>query len=32
MTAAPYTGGVIADRISSRSSPIDLMPFRVDRF
>jgi D-amino-acid dehydrogenase len=32
MTAAPYTGVVIADLISGRPSPIDLTPFRADRF
>jgi D-amino-acid dehydrogenase len=32
MTAAPYTGVVIADLISGRPSPIDLKPFRADRF
>jgi D-amino-acid dehydrogenase len=32
MTAAPYTGVVIADLISARPSPIDLTPFRADRF
>jgi glycine/D-amino acid oxidase-like deaminating enzyme len=32
MTAAPYTGVVIADLISGRPSPIDLTPFRANRF
>lgn len=32
MTAAPYTGVVIADLIAGRPSPIDLKPFRADRF
>ena len=32
MTAAPYTGVVIADLVSGRPSPIDLAPFRADRF
>jgi D-amino-acid dehydrogenase len=32
MTAAPYTGVVIADLISGRPSPIDLAPFRAGRF
>ncbi|HET7886640.1 MAG TPA: FAD-binding oxidoreductase [Bradyrhizobium sp.] len=32
MTAAPYTGVVISDLISGRPSPIDLAPFRADRF
>jgi glycine/D-amino acid oxidase-like deaminating enzyme len=32
MTAAPYTGVVIADLISGRPSPIDLLPFRAGRF
>jgi glycine/D-amino acid oxidase-like deaminating enzyme len=32
MTAAPCTGVVISDLISGRPSPIDLAPFRADRF
>lgn len=32
MTAAPYTGVVIADLVSGRSPPIDLTPFRASRF
>lgn len=32
MTAAPYTGQIIADLVSGRPSPIDLSPFRPDRF
>jgi D-amino-acid dehydrogenase len=32
MTAAPYTGQVLADLVSGRPSPIDLTPFRADRF
>lgn len=32
MTAAPYTGKVLADLVSGRPSPIDLSPFRPDRF
>ena len=32
MTAAPYTGVVISDLVSGRPSPIDLTPFRADRF
>jgi D-amino-acid dehydrogenase len=32
MTAAPYTGVVIADLISGRPLPIDLTPFRAGRF
>lgn len=32
MTAAPYTGRIIAELISGRPSPIDLSPFRPDRF
>jgi D-amino-acid dehydrogenase len=32
MTAAPYTGVVIADLISGRPSPVDLTPFRAGRF
>lgn len=32
MTAAPYTGHVVAELVSGRPSPIDLSPFRPDRF
>jgi D-amino-acid dehydrogenase len=32
MTAAPYTGVVISDLIAGRPLPIDLSPFRADRF
>jgi D-amino-acid dehydrogenase len=32
MTAAPYTGVVISDLIAGRPLPIDLTPFRADRF
>ena len=32
MTAGPYTGVVISDLVSGRPSPIDLTPFRADRF
>jgi D-amino-acid dehydrogenase len=32
MTAAPYTGVVLADLVSGRSPQIDLTPFRSDRF
>ena len=32
MTAAPYTGKVVADLIAGRPPPIDLSPFRADRF
>jgi D-amino-acid dehydrogenase len=32
MTAAPYTGVVLADLVSGRPAPIDLTPFRSDRF
>ncbi len=32
MTAGPYTGQIIADLVSGRPSPIDLSPFRPDRF
>jgi len=32
MTAAPYTGKVVADLVSGQPSPIDLTPFRPDRF
>jgi D-amino-acid dehydrogenase len=32
MTAAPYTGVIIADLIAGRPSPVDLTPFRPDRF
>jgi D-amino-acid dehydrogenase len=32
MTAAPYTGHVVAELVSGRLSPIDLSPFRPDRF
>ena len=32
MTAAPYSGRIIADLVSGRPSPIDLSPFRPDRF
>ena len=32
MTAAPYTGKVLADLVSGRPPPIDLSPFRPDRF
>lgn len=32
MTAAPYTGKVIAELVSGRPAPIDLSPFRPDRF
>ena len=32
MTGGPYTGKIIADLVSGRSSPIDLTPFRATRF
>jgi D-amino-acid dehydrogenase len=32
MTGGPYTGKVIADLIAGRPAPIDLTPFRPDRF
>jgi D-amino-acid dehydrogenase len=32
MVAAPYTGMVVADIVSGRSPPIDLAPFRANRF
>lgn len=32
MTASPYTGKVIAEIVSGRPSPIDLAPFRPNRF
>lgn len=32
MTAAPYTGRIVADLVSGRPSPIDLSPFRAGRF
>jgi D-amino-acid dehydrogenase len=32
MTGGPYTGKVIADLIAGRPAPIDLTPFRADRF
>jgi D-amino-acid dehydrogenase len=32
MTAAPYTGRVVADLVSGRPAPIELAPFRPDRF
>ncbi|HVY00213.1 MAG TPA: FAD-dependent oxidoreductase [Pseudorhodoplanes sp.] len=32
MTTAPYTGKVIAEIVSGRPAPIDLSPFRPDRF
>lgn len=32
MPAAPYKGKIVADLISGRPSPIDLAPFRPDRF
>jgi D-amino-acid dehydrogenase len=32
MTGGPYTGKVIADLIYGRPSPIDLSPFRANRF
>lgn len=32
MTGAPYTGRVIADLVAGRPAPIDLTPFRPDRF
>jgi glycine/D-amino acid oxidase-like deaminating enzyme len=32
MTAAPYTGHVVAELVSGRPSPIDLSPFRPGRF
>jgi D-amino-acid dehydrogenase len=32
MTGGPYTGKVIADLVAGRPAPIDLAPFRPDRF
>lgn len=32
MTGGPYTGKVIADLVAGRPAPIDLTPFRPDRF
>ncbi len=32
MTGGPYTGKVIADLVAARPAPIDLTPFRPDRF
>lgn len=32
MTGGPYTGKIIADLIAGRPAPIDIMPFRPDRF
>jgi len=32
MTGGPYTGRVIADLVAARPAPIDLTPFRPDRF
>ena len=32
MTGGPYTGKVIADLVAGRPSPVDLSPFRPDRF
>ncbi len=32
MTGGPYTGKVIADLVAGRSAPIDMTPFRADRF
>ena len=32
MTGGPYTGVVIADLVAGREPPIDLSPFRPDRF
>jgi D-amino-acid dehydrogenase len=32
MTGGPYTGKVIADLVAGRPAPIDLSPFRADRF
>jgi D-amino-acid dehydrogenase len=32
MTGGPYTGKVIADLIAGRPAPIDLTPFRAERF
>lgn len=32
MTGGPYTGVVLADLIAGRPAPIDLTPFRPDRF
>ena len=32
MTGGPYTGKVIADLVAGRPAPIDLTPFRADRF
>jgi D-amino-acid dehydrogenase len=32
MTGAPYTGNVIAALVAGRPAPIDLTPFRPDRF
>ncbi len=32
MTGGPYTGRIIADLVAGRPAPIDLTPFRPDRF
>jgi D-amino-acid dehydrogenase len=32
MTAAPYTGRVVADLVCGRPASIELAPFRPDRF
>lgn len=32
MTGGPYTGVVVADLVAGRPAPIDLSPFRPDRF
>ena len=32
MTAAPYTGVIIAALAAGRPSPVDLAPFQPDRF
>jgi glycine/D-amino acid oxidase-like deaminating enzyme len=32
MTGGPYTGRIIADLVAGRPAPIDLTPFRSDRF
>jgi D-amino-acid dehydrogenase len=32
LTAAPMTGRLIADLLADRPPPIDVAPFRVDRF
>ena len=32
MTGGPYTGSVIADLVAGRPAPINLTPFRPDRF